>query len=257
VRRLALVLALALAGALACDGRAANDDDKGGGGEGDAGDSTDVPGTPSPPPVGHVACVVDADCAAAASTCCACPTFAVPARSGWPELCEDVPCDAPGSCSAVSPVCRSSACVLACSEIACDRQCADGFVVDGGGCLTCACRTPSSPVCTAAADCARVPADCCGCARGGADTAVAVNDVERHQRELACGPEARCPEVNVCPAGIAPACRGGRCVLDDGDPGTAPAGACGHPDLPPCPAGTRCLLNRSPDADAAGVGVCA
>jgi hypothetical protein len=260
VRRslLALLAGLVLLVAAACARSAESDfaggDDDVAADEGDPGDDD-----PSAPPPSGAVCSEAVGCVPAVSTCCACPTFAVPAGSGREDACADVPCPAPPSCPAVRAVCDDGACALVCAEITCDRVCATGFAVDLAGCLTCACAAPPTPACTTAADCMQVPADCCGCARGGADTAVLADGVDEHVAGLACTGGEVCPEVDVC-APSAVICRNGACALlpaEDGPPGALPADACGRSDLPPCPAGQRCVLNRSPDADSAAVGVCA
>jgi hypothetical protein len=226
----------------------------------DDGAGTPPPPTTPPPPALDL-CDGDDECVPAASTCCACPTFAVSRDSGWSAACADVPCEPAPQCAPVTPVCSPRGCTLDCDEVPCELTCADGFAADAAGCLTCACREAPRSGCQSASECARVPADCCGCARGGADTAVLAVEVESHQRGLACSADARCPEVDVCPQAQAVVCRRGRCELVEIDPPVGspdlPPGACGRADLPPCPAGTRCILNRSSDADEDGVGICA
>jgi hypothetical protein len=254
---LALLAGLVLALAPACSGATGDEDalpgSDEGGDDGDPGDDATNP----PPPAGAT-CSLDPGCEAAASTCCACPTFAVPAGSGWNDACEDVPCPAPPSCPAVEAACADGGCALVCTEITCDATCETGFAVDAAGCLTCACAPRSPAACAEASDCVQVPADCCGCARGGADTAVLAGAATDHVRDLGCTGGEACPDIDVCQPAAAPVCRGGACALasEDGPPGV-PDGACGRADLAPCPTGERCVLNRSPAADAAGVGICA
>jgi hypothetical protein len=253
---LALVVTAACGGATD-DGQAAPgfDDGDEGGDDGDPGDD----GIGIPPPSG-ASCSPDPGCEAAASTCCACPTFAVPAGAGWNDACEDVPCPAPASCPDVLAVCADGGCALVCAEVTCGLTCETGFAVDAAGCLTCACAPRAPPACTTASDCVQVAADCCGCSRGGADTAVLVGAAAEHVRGLGCTGGEVCPDIDVCHPAAAPACRNGACVLvtsEDGPPGALPDGACGRADLAACPAGERCVLNRSPAADAAGVGMCA
>jgi hypothetical protein len=213
-------------------------------------------------PMGGVAeCASDADCVGAASSCCMCPTFALPASSGWGAACAQTACDPAPSCAEVRPACEQGACVLACAPLACALSCAGGFAVDAAGCEVCACAAADNapPECTVDADCAEVPADCCGCAKGGAEAAIPAADVAAHAAALMCPPQPACPGVDVCTPGTAARCEAGRCALDE--PGAQlpplPAGACGRPDLPACPAGQICTLNTSEAAETAGVGVCA
>ena len=215
-------------------------------------DALHDPGTGAPPE-----CAVDQDCVGAASTCCECPTFALPASSGWGSSCAQVNC-AP-SCGEVHAVCLSSGtCSLACTQIACDQSCDGGFAVDGAGCQVCGCTSAAPAECSVDGDCVRVAADCCGCAKGGADSAIPAADVAAHDAMLMCPSDPACPGVDVCAPGLAPRCAGGRCTLGDSTPtASLPAGACGRPDLPPCPTGLRCMLNASADAELAGVGLCA
>jgi hypothetical protein len=204
-------------------------------------------------------CASDADCVGAASSCCMCPTFALPASSGWGAACAQTMCGPAPSCSEVKPSCEGGTCVLACAPLACDLSCAGGFAVDAAGCQLCACEaTANAPECTVDVDCVRVPADCCGCAKGGVDTAIPAGDVASHDATLMCPTQPACPGVDVCTPGAAPRCDGGRCTLGDptGSSPPLPAGACGRPDLPACASG-RCMLNTSDAAETAGVGVCA
>jgi hypothetical protein len=190
-----------------------------------------------------------------------CPTFALPASSGWGGACSQTACDPQPSCAEVAPACDHGTCVLACAPVACDLSCAGGFAVDAAGCQMCACAEAGNapPECNVDGDCARVPADCCGCANGGTDTAIPATDVAAHQAALMCPPQPACPGVDVCEPGVGAHCDAGHCTL--GDPPTTgpqlPAGACGRADLPACPAGLVCRLNTSAAAEMAGVGVCA
>ncbi|HTJ45070.1 MAG TPA: hypothetical protein VL463_23340 [Kofleriaceae bacterium] len=203
-------------------------------------------------------CTVDQDCVAASSACCECPTFALPATSGW--SCAKVACDPDPQCNEVRAACDHNLCVLACAQIACDLSCAGGFAVDAAGCQTCACAAPGAAAqCTLDSDCARVPADCCGCAKGGADTAIPASEVDAHDGMLMCSGTDPCPGVDVCEPGATARCDDGHCTLSS-VPTTnpmLPPGACGRPDLPACDAGLRCILNGNQAAEAAGVGVCA
>ncbi|MCB9564993.1 MAG: hypothetical protein H6708_31805 [Kofleriaceae bacterium] len=207
-------------------------------------------------------CYVAADCAAAASSCCGCADFAVPGDSRA-DGCEDVMCPEPppGDCPAVAPACVDGFCTLACVPVTCDMTCADGFAADVAGCLVCACAEAPAPGgdCAVDDDCVEVAADCCGCGRGGADTAVPVDQVATHDAELGCPADptqAACPEVDVCDPAAAPRCAAGRCTLGAGPPTDGLVGLCGRPDLEPCPAGTACVLNADSDAAAAGLGTC-
>jgi hypothetical protein len=103
----------------------------------------------------------------------------------------------------------------------------------------------------------RAQADCCGCERGGSDTAVPASQLPGHLAGLMCTGDEACPGVSTCTAGATPRCQVGRCVLaaPTTDPG-APAGACGRPELPPCPPGEVCVINESDAAGDLGVGVC-
>lgn len=208
-------------------------------------------------------CFEDTDCVLAGSTCCDCPTYAVPVGSGWAETCDNVDCPAPGgSCPALEARCVESACVATCGITACDLSCPGGFVADAAGCLACACAPTNAPAqCQLDTDCVQTRADCCGCARGGADTAVAVAELDSFEAGLGCPDDATtvaCPEVVTCDAALTARCVGGVCQLASGNltPPDQPAGACGRPDLPPCPPGTRCVLNQDSEANPLGVGVC-
>ena len=162
-------------------------------------------------------------------------------------------CDPAPACSEVAAVCQAGACVLACQPITCDLPCADGFAVDAAGCQVCACAAPAADQCAVDADCARVPADCCGCGRGGADTAVPVGQVDAHNQALDCG-GAACPEIDVCAPDLAARCVAGTCALTDAPVAAPAADACGRADLPTC---AHCVLNAGDAYAAAGLGRCA
>lgn len=215
-------------------------------------------------------CATAADCTGASASCCECPTYALPVASGWQDSCEDVTCEVPPSCAA-APACEQNQCVLRCLPVTCDLQCPGGFAADALGCLSCACsESPSPPAeCSLDTDCVQVPADCCGCARGGADVAVPQGQVDSYDDGLGCSGTETCPGVNVCDAGVVPRCIGGACTLaepppadpdppPDGDGGSMTDTYCGSPDLPPCPTGQVCVLNdpAAMDASEAGLGVC-
>jgi hypothetical protein len=204
-------------------------------------------------------CLADADCVPAGATCCDCPGHAVSVASGWAGACEEVSCQPPDGCAAVEAACEVGRCVLRCAPVACDLACEAGFAADELGCLVCACAPASAVECAVDTDCVQAPADCCGCARGGVDTAVPAATREDHVAGLGCDGAAACPEVDVCEPGATPRCAGGRCVLAneafDADP--APW-YCGTAEQPSCPTDWVCVLNdpESKEATAAGVGVC-
>jgi hypothetical protein len=237
-----LTLVAALAG---CFGSKANEFDPGGD---DAG------------PTLGARCEDTSDCVAAGASCCGCAEYAVRADSDWAMACEDVECPPPqgGTCTGLEAQCIDQTCTLACAEITCDDTCETGFATDDAGCLSCTCApTPRDPVCEDDADCARVPADCCGCDEGGADTAVPVGEVDEWLAGLGCDPEPVCPGVDVCEPGAVVVCTAaGQCALGGAALGGTPPNACGTPDLPPCPAGQSCVLNSDEEADMAGLGVC-
>jgi hypothetical protein len=234
-----------LAVAAGCFSRAAEGVDPGDDGDGDP---------------GLLTCVIDADCIGAGPSCCACPEYAVHRDSPFAQACEDLDCPEPTGCGSLVPRCDGGSCELACPAIPCalEEPCTTGFAVDVDGCLTCACAPPdpSDAECMFDVDCVRVPADCCGCAQGGADTAVAAADEEEHRDGLACPPAPVCPGVDVCEPGAAPMCVAGRCALGSSGVTPVPTGACGTPELPECPPGQVCVLNSDPEATLAGVGVC-
>jgi len=223
---------------------------------------------PPGPAAGQPLCQRDDQCVPVASSCCGCPGFATADDPRSPDPCDGVECPPAPACPALEAACVDGACALRCAQIACDLRC-DRFIVDDGGCLGCACEPgpappPPPPVvqCTVDGECAEVRADCCGCARGGGDTAVPATDVEAHDMSLGCPAtdDPGCPDVDVCDPDARPRCLVGQCVLarDSSPPDERlPPGACGRPDLPPCAAGERCVLNLSAAATAAGVGICA
>jgi len=206
-------------------------------------------------PEGLGGCVLDSDCVLAASTCCGCPTFAVPLGDPLVEACGEVDCPAlPPSCAMVEPRCDQGACTLACMPQACEASCEHGYALDTNGCLSCTCAPPpAADGCTRDSECVQTRADCCGCAQGGDDTAVLATVQASHDAMLGCSTAPQCPGVNTCDASERPLCVQGRCELL----GDLPAGACGRPDLPACPAGTTCTVNASDQANMHGVGVCA
>ena len=202
-------------------------------------------------------CSVAADCVLAAPSCCACPSYALPIGSGFADACDGVECPSPPlGCAPLVARCDEGACVAACMPAACELSCPTGFAADASGCLACACAPTPAGECAVDTDCERVPADCCGCERGGQDTAVPAVRAGEHLADLMCGGTESCPGVSTCD-GAEPRCQLGRCVLAAPitDPG-GPPGACGRPDLPPCPPGEACVLNESDEAGPLGVGVC-
>ncbi len=198
-------------------------------------------------------CFDDTDCELASKTCCQCPTFALPASDPKLGACNDVSCPPMnGTCSRVRAACDMGACVVACEAVPVTMTCADGFALDAAGCLIDACATPRTD-CTTDTDCVRTRADCCGCTRGGSDTAVPRGQLASHDQMLGCTGGELCPDVNACDAGETPQCAQGSCKLIAGG---LPADACGRPDLPACPQGTTCTVNASDPANLHGVGVC-
>lgn len=217
----------------------------------------------------EVECYADVDCELAASSCCGCATFAQPTTRGFADSCEDVVCPLPEACAPTVARCDSlGTCVLACAEVTCDLSCSGGFAVDEAGCQVCECGSaPSAPACASDEDCARVPADCCGCELGGLSIAVPVAEVDDFASALSCGEEpAICPGVNTCEPGAQPRCSAGVCTLGEA-PGASPTDGgldpaalalCGTPELGACPGGTVCVLNDPAAAESGnpGLGVC-
>jgi hypothetical protein len=251
VRRLA-VIAVAAALVAGCDLAPREDNALGG----------DDSGDPGAPPPGAECATAD-DCALASTTCCGCGEYGISADSRG-DACDEVECPPPSdeaACPALVAACVDGVCTAACAPVVCELSCTNGFAADDYGCLTCACAEapPSTDsACVEDVDCVQVAADCCGCARGGADTAVAASDADAFSESLMCPDHPACPEVDVCDPSVAPRCRGGRCVLEgDPDDGAGEAAQpCGRPDLPTCPEGTVCVLNADPEASMDGVGSC-
>jgi len=211
---------------------------------------------------GVPSCFSDQECEAVASSCCDCPTFAISTAEGFSGACEDVMCDGePAECPAREAICSSSGeCILACSPVVCELSCADGFVVDESGCSVCACaEEPLGGECVDEVDCIKTAADCCGCARGGTDTAVPAAELEGFQAALGCDGSESCPEVDSCDASEVAACVLGQCTLvaAAADPDLVPT-LCGTAENPTCPDESDCVLNSRelPDFAALGVGVC-
>lgn len=212
---------------------------------------------PSPDPAaeaGH--CFADDDCVPAGATCCGCPTFAVPRNDPMARACSNVqgPGCPPSECTenVVARCSEELRCELACAPRVCEQSCADGFAADASGCLTCECAAVPPGGCQSDTDCTRTRADCCGCQRGGKDTAVLASERASHDAMLMCPPDPACPGISTCTSDV-PTCVQGRCALVSPD---LPVGACGRADLPACPAGSVCLVNVSDQANMHGVGVC-
>ena len=242
MRRLVLVL-LVVAG---CDFAAGESLDDGA--------ADDGAGEPAP---GAGECATADDCALAASTCCECPTYAVAGGDADVGACDEVECPAPDACPAIVAACEQGVCTIACAPVTCDLTCADGFAVDEAGCLVCACAAADpAPACVGDDDCVRVAGDCCGCARGGADTAVPAGTEDSFGESLMCPADPSCPDVDVCDPSLAPRCVSGRCALVAPPADDRADARCGAPELPPCPEGTVCVLNADSEATEAGLGVC-
>lgn len=243
VRAPLLVLALVLAASVACVGAVdlVSDDS-----DGFDGPSAQIP-----------ACLDDSDCVPAGSTCCECPTFAVTRDDPVARACSRVECPGQDECAQnVTTRCNDERrCELVCKPLACDQAgppCAYGYAKDASGCLSCECAAPAPNGCVADVDCTRTRADCCGCARGGEDTAVLVTEQPSHDAMLMCDSSPACPGIDVCTSDE-PTCIQGRCELVSPD---LPADACGRADLPLCGGGRLCLVNVSNQANMHGVGVC-
>jgi Antistasin family len=202
-------------------------------------------------------CAVASDCIAAAAKCCDCPTYAAPRNDPAVNACGGVTCPSGPACPMnVAPSCSTEhKCVLACVAMACSNTCEDGFVVDANGCLSCECAQVESRDCLADASCAEAPADCCGCARGGADTSVPADQLATYEAELGCPSNPACPGNSSCDASEAPSCVQGACALVP----ALPPNACGRSDLPACTTGFVCSVNVGGGDNPANdhrVGVC-
>src|ERR1700733_4291859 len=193
-------------------------------------------------------CHVDSDCETAGATCCACPTFAVPTSDPGQHACNEIACPASNCADNVRAACTNNACVLECIAMACSSSCDQGYALDANGCLSCDCDQVAAPTCAVDTDCVRVPADCCGCANGGVDTAVPAGDTDAYNAGLDCAPNPSCPGNDTCAPDLAPACVQGSCELV----APVPPAACGRTDLPPCPTGQNCTINASDAATAQG-----
>ncbi|HEU5057040.1 MAG TPA: hypothetical protein VFU21_10970 [Kofleriaceae bacterium] len=257
--RVAVRLSLALVLAAGCSA-ASGEDLSAEGGDRDEDDGTgDGAGGGGAPAA--LECDLASDCVPAGSTCCECPAFAVPVGSGYDEACSEVACDpAPTGCALTEPACVEGRCQLVCSTVVTEMACEDGFARDDFGCLLDACDLAGQPECDGDDDCVQVPADCCGCAGGGSDTAVPTGSEAQYEEGLDCPADPSCPGVDVCDPDSEPRCIVGTCQLvstsGSGDGGGSLL--CGTADSPPCPEGTVCVLNHpdAPDATQVGAGSC-
>jgi len=199
-----------------------------------------------------IECRVATDCGLGAAKCCDCPTYAAPKTDPAIQACTGVMCPMMTCPENVAVACNAGHCELACAPVACSQTCADGFALDANGCLTCECAVVTSRECLADPDCTEAPADCCGCAKGGADTAVPGSQLADYLAGLNCPQQPSCPGTNSCAATDGPTCVQGACDLA----GPVPAGACGRPELPTCAGMDACLVNADPDATAHRLGIC-
>ncbi len=198
-------------------------------------------------------CTLDADCVLVAASCCECPTFAVALADPAHRGCASIGCPAMSCPNDVHAICEAGTCALACAPLACTLSCAEGYAIDPAtGCLSCACAESPAAACASDADCVRTRADCCGCARGGQDTAVPASEQGAFDASLGCPDVPSCPLADTCAADLAPRCLAGACQLLP----PVPAGACGRTDLAGCPIGEQCTINVDGEATSDGVGVC-
>jgi hypothetical protein len=189
---------------------------------------------------GAPGCAIDSDCVPTSSSCCGCPTFAVPAGS---VECGSIDCPGTLDCAPTEAFCDAGACRLRCVETEVTRVCDAGFEVDAAGCAVDQCAAVA-PECEVDCDCALAPADCCGCELGGADTAVPAAELDDHLASLECADESFCPGIDACDETATPSCLGGTCRLVSG-PGLDEAiSGCGSADAPSCPEGAVCVVNH-------------
>jgi hypothetical protein len=232
-----LVLLLCVA---ACQSPFATKDMLGGGGGGGGGSGSGSGGIPTE-------CSVDGECVLAAAKCCDCPAFAVPTTDPAHKACAGITCP-PSSCPMnVQAVCTAGACTLACVPIAVTQSCPGGYALDPTGCLEDACADIPQPQCSVDNDCVRTRADCCGCSRGGTDTAVPALDQAAFDSGLNCPSNPACPMTDTCAPNLLPRCIEGRCELTT----TTPANSC----TGTCATGT-CTINVDATATMQGLGVC-
>jgi hypothetical protein len=199
-------------------------------------------------------CSTDMDCELASSSCCECPTFSTNRGDPSNGACTGITCPDPPTCPAnVRAACdlQKHQCEVACVEMVCATSCANGYAIDPAtGCLSCECAMPAAMGCSVDGDCIETREDCCGCARGGRDTAVLASMAATYDQMLSCPPSPQCPGLDTCDAGAEPRCVQGSCVLTDA---VSPADACAGPGT--CMDG-QCIVNRDPAASTHGVGVC-
>lgn len=211
----------------------------------------DDDGLPEPT---NAPCVDDGDCELAGRTCCECPTFALAAGDPKLDACSDVTCPPrEGTCAVIRAVCVRNQCAVACEAVVVTKTCVDGFAADAAGCLVDACAPAVAPMCDVDGDCVETRADCCGCGRGGSNTAVPVGQRAGFDQQLGCTGTQSCPEVDTCVAAETPQCAQGACKLIAGG---LPTDACGRPDLAACANGAVCTVNANEPASEHGVGVC-
>lgn len=218
---------------------------------GNGSDSVDA-GAGSPRPL----CMADSECELAASSCCECPTFATNRADPASNACDGVACPNPPVCPAnVRAACDQvrHECTVACVAMTCATSCADGYAIDPDtGCLSCACAAPTQAAgCRADTDCVETREDCCGCARGGRDTAVLASERSAYDQGLFCPSNPQCPGLDTCDPADAPRCIQGSCTLTAD---VRPANACAADGS--CPAPMRCVVNQDSAASMYGVGVC-
>lgn len=197
-------------------------------------------------------CHVASDCALAAAKCCDCPTYAAPKTDPEIQACSGVMCPTMTCPDNVGVACNAGHCELACAPMACVQTCADGFALDANGCLTCECAAVTTRACLADPDCTEAPADCCGCAKGGVDTAVPASQLSDYLSDLGCPAQPSCPGTNSCDPAEGPTCVQGACRLA----APLPITACGRPDLAVCADAYGCVVNADPVATAHAVGNC-
>ncbi len=200
-------------------------------------------------------CRRDDDCVAAGTKCCDCPEFAVPESDASHRACDGVTCHDKHCPHNVRAACDEGRCVLACVPMECEASCLFGYATDRSGCLTCQCTQPVQTGCLVASDCVQVRGDCCGCARGGHDTAVLRRDAPDHDERLRCPAAPQCPAANTCDEAEEPQCIRGMCALTTAE--RLPPNACGRADLPPCERGEVCVVNGpNMRVNEEGVGLC-
>jgi len=219
-------------------------------------DAANLPGDDQddPAPGTKASCGDDSDCELAGRTCCECKTIALSMADPKLDACDSVSCPPPQNmmCPKVRAACVENKCTVACIPVAATMSCANGFAADSAGCLVDVCAQAKNE-CTINSDCTRTRADCCGCARGGNDRAVAIAAQSNFDKALGCTGSEVCPDVTTCNPDESAQCAQGECRLIEGG---LPAGACGRPDLPACGTGFVCVVNASDSANLHGVGVC-